>query len=144
MAAHRIETTGKATRLKLTADTTTWKADGQDLMHVRINAVDSKGRRTWSAQQKLNFTVEGDASIVAVDNGNLNSDESFTGTARSLYNGSALVILRAGHKPSNITLTVSGEGFKTQKIKLKSLTPAPRQRKKASPPAPLQGERGGK
>ena len=125
VASHRIETTGKATRLKLTADTTTWKADGQDLMHVRINAVDSKGRRTWSAQQKLNFTVEGDASIVAVDNGNLNSDESFTGTARSLYNGSALVILRAGQKPSNITLTVSGEGFKTQKIKLKSLTPSP-------------------
>ena len=126
VASHRIETTGKATRLKLTADTTTWKADGQDLMHVRINAVDSKGRRTWSAQQKLNFTVEGDASIVAVDNGNLNSDESFTGTARSLYNGSALVILRAGQKPSNITLVVSGEGFKTQKIKLKSLTPSPR------------------
>ena len=144
VASHRIETTGKATRLKLTADTTTWKADGQDLMHVRINAVDSKGRRTWSAQQKLNFTVEGDASIVAVDNGNLNSDESFTGTARSLYNGSALVILRAGQKPSNITLTVIGEGFKTQKIKLKASPPAPRQRKKASPPAPLQGERGGK
>ena len=136
VASHRIETTGKATRLKLTADTTTWKADGQDLMHVRINAVDSKGRRTWSAQQKLNFTVEGDASIVAVDNGNLNSDESFTGTARSLYNGSALVILRAGQKPSNITLTVSGEGFKTQKIKLKSLTPSPREKSLTPSPSP--------
>ena len=136
VASHRIETTGKATRLKLTADTTTWKADGQDLMHVRINAVDSKGRRTWSAQQKLNFTVEGDASIVAVDNGNLNSDESFTGTARSLYNGSALVILRAGQKPSNITLTVSGEGFKTQKIKLKSLTPSPSTKEKSLTPSP--------
>ena len=136
VASHRIETTGKATRLKLTADTTTWKADGQDLMHVRINAVDSKGRRTWSAQQKLNFTVEGDASIVAVDNGNLNSDESFTGTARSLYNGSALVILRADQKPSNITLTVSGEGFKTQKIKLKSLTPSPREKSLTPSPSP--------
>ena len=136
VASHRIETTGKATRLKLTADTTTWKADGQDLMHVRINAVDSKGRRTWSAQQKLNFTVEGDASIVAVDNGNLNSDESFTGTARSLYNGSALVILRAGQKPSNITLTVSGEEFKTQKIKLKSLTPSPSAKEKSLTPSP--------
>ena len=136
VASHRIETTGKATRLKLTADTTTWKADGQDLMHVRINAVDSKGRRTWSAQQKLNFTVEGDASIVAVDNGNLNSDESFTGTARSLYNGSALVILRAGTKPSNITLTVSGEEFKTQKIKLRSLTPSPSTKEKSLTPSP--------
>ena len=105
-------------------------------MHVRINAVDSKGRRTWSAQQKLNFTVDGDASIVAVDNGNLNSDESFTGTARSLYNGSALVILRAGTKPSNITLTVSGEEFKTQKIKLKSLTPSPREKSLTPSPSP--------
>ena len=89
-------------------------------MHVRINAVDSKGRRTWTAQQKLSFTIEGDAGIVAVDNGNLSSDESFTATPRSLYNGSALVILRAGTQPSAITLSVSGEGFKTQKIKMRT------------------------
>ena len=90
-------------------------------MHVRINAVDSKGRRTWTAQQKLNLTIEGDASIVAVDNGNLSSDESFTAPTRSLYNGSALVILRAGTQPSAISLTVSGEGFKAQKIKLRTI-----------------------
>ena len=121
VAAHRIEATGKPAKLRLTADTTTWKADGQDLMHVRINAVDSKGRRTWTAQQKLNLTIEGDASIVAVDNGNLSSDESFTAPTRSLYNGSALVILRAGTQPSAISLTVSGEGFKAQKIKLRTI-----------------------
>ena len=121
VARHRIETTTKATKLVLAPDVETWKADGQDLMHVRINAVDSKNRRAWTANEKLEFSVEGDAQIVAVDNGNLSSNELHTGNTRSLYNGSALVILRAGRTPSNITLVVKGEGYKTQKLKLKTM-----------------------
>ena len=121
VARHRIETTTKATKLVLTPDVETWKADGQDLMHVRINAVDSKNRRAWTANEKLEFSVEGDAQIVAVDNGNLSSNELHTGNTRSLYNGSALVILRAGRTPSNITLVVKGKGYKTKKLKLKTM-----------------------
>lgn len=121
VATHRIETTTEAKKLVLTPDNETWKADGQDLMHIRITAVDSKNRRSWNANQKLEFSVEGDAQIVAVDNGNINSDELHVGNTRSLYNGSALVILRAGNKPSSIKLSVKGEGYKTQSMKLKTL-----------------------
>ena len=120
VATHRIETTTEAKKLVLTPDNETWKADGQDLMHIRITAVDSKNRRSWAANQKLEFSVEGDAEIVAVDNGNINSDELHVGNMRSLYNGSALVILRAGCKPSSIKFTVKGEGYKTQSLKLKT------------------------
>ena len=120
-ASHRIETTGEAKKLQLTADVETWHADGQDLQHIRILALDNKGRRVPTAQQKLSFKVEGDARIVAVDNGNNLSNELHVTTERSLYNGSALVILRAGKKSGKITLTVSGEGFKSQKITLKTM-----------------------
>lgn len=43
VARHQIETTGEAVALKLVPDVETWHADGKDLMHVRIYAVDKKG-----------------------------------------------------------------------------------------------------
>ena len=121
VARHQIETTGEAVALKMVPDAETWHADGQDLMHVRVYAVDKKGRRVMdlkdkNAFSKLTFSVKGDADIVAVDNGNIYSDELHVGkkqlnktAERALYQGSALVILRAGTQPSKVELTVACE-----------------------------------
>ena len=120
VASHRIETTGKAVRLEIIPDNGNWKADGTDLQHLRITAVDRRGRRVPEADTQLTFTVEGDARIVAVDNGNMVSDELHATNRRKLFNGSALVILRAGKTPGEITLTAEGEGFRTVKTKLQT------------------------
>ena len=130
VARHQIETTGEAVALKLVPDVETWHADGKDLMHVRIYAVDKKGRRVLNmkdakAFDKLTFLVKGDANIVAVDNGNIASDELHIGKTqlektiqRNLFQGSALVILRAGDKPGKIELSVAGEKMKAKKLVL--------------------------
>ena len=118
VARHSLETTGEAVALKLIPDVQTWHADGKDLQHVRVIAVDKKGRRVLSAGENLHFAVNGDAEIVAVDNGNISSDELAVGSDRSLFMGSALVILRAGTSVSNITLEVTSDKYKTQRIKL--------------------------
>ena len=130
VARHQIETTGEAVALKLVPDVENWHADGKDLMHVRIYAVDKKGRRVLNmkdakAFDKLTFTVKGDANIVAVDNGNIASDELHIGKTqlektiqRNLFQGSALVILRAGNKPGKIELSVAGEKMKARKLVL--------------------------
>lgn len=121
VARHRIETTGEAKRLQLTPDAIQWQADGTDLMHVRVYAVDGKGRRVWSAQDELTFSVEGDARIVAVDNGNIYSHELHVGNTRRLYDGSALVILRAGHTAGKVVLTVTDDTGKKAKVNLQTL-----------------------
>lgn len=130
VARHQIETTGEAVALKLVPDIETWHADGKDLMHVRIYAVDKKGRRVLNVKDakafdKLTFQVKGDANIVAVDNGNIASDELHIGKTqlekiiqRNLFQGSALVILRAGDKPGKIELSVAGEKMKAKKLVL--------------------------
>ena len=130
VARHQIETTGEAMALKLVPDVETWHADGKDLMHVRVYAVDKKGRRVLNVKDakafdKLTFTVKGDANIVAVDNGNIASDELHIGKTqlvktiqRNLFQGSALVILRAGDKPGKIELSVAGEKMKAKKLVL--------------------------
>lgn len=130
VARHQIETTGEAVALKLVPDAEIWHADGKDLMHVRIYAVDKKGRRVLNVKDakafdKLTFQVKGDANIVAVDNGNIASDELHIGKTqleksiqRNLFQGSALVILRAGDKPGKIELSVGGEKMKAKKLVL--------------------------
>lgn len=130
VARHLIETTGEAVALKLVPDMETWHADGKDLMHVRVYAVDKKGRRVLNVKDakafdKLTFTVKGDANIVAVDNGNIASDELHIGKTqleksiqRHLFQGSALMILRAGDKPGKIELSVAGEKMKAKKLVL--------------------------
>ena len=120
VARHKIETAGKAVRLIATPEDNTWQADGTDLMHVRIQAVDSKGRRVPMAQDELHFAVEGDASIVAVSSGDHNSDELNVTDHRRLWNGSALVILRAGLSPSRILLRTSADGYKNVTTKLET------------------------
>lgn len=130
VARHQIETTGEAVALKLVPDAENWHADGKDLMHVRVYAVDKKGRRVLNVKDakafdKLTFQVKGDANIVAVDNGNITSDELHIGKTqleksiqRHLFQGSALVILRAGDKPGKIELSVAGEKMKAKKLVL--------------------------
>lgn len=130
VARHQIETTGEAVALKLVPDAENWHADGKDLMHVRVYAVDKKGRRVLNVKDakafdKLTFTVKGDANIVAVDNGYIASDELHIGKTqleksiqRHLFQGSALVILRAGKQNGKVELLVSSDKMKARKLVL--------------------------
>lgn len=130
VARHQIVTTGEAVALKLLPDAENWHADGKDLMHVRVYAVDKKGRRVLNVKDakafdKLTFQVKGDANIVAVDNGNITSDELHIGKTqlektiqRHLFQGSALVILRAGKQNGKVELLVSSDKMKARKLVL--------------------------
>ena len=128
VARHKLETTGKAVKLQAEADlpaTVTkkpaadaWKADGMDLLHVKVTAVDSKGRLEQTANQLVSFAVDGNAEIVGVVNGDIYSDEMTVGTQRSLYNGSCVVILRSTRQPGAVTLTATAPGLKPVKLKL--------------------------
>ena len=128
VARHKIETTGEAVLLKAEADrpamvtkkpaADAWRADGEDLLHVRVVAVDKKGRQVKTETGVVSFKVEGEADIVGVVNGDINSDELTVGTKRSLYNGTCTVILRATRKAGRVTLTATAPNLKPVKLSL--------------------------
>ena len=120
VARHKIETTSEAVRLTAEADKpqNAWKADGNDLLHVQLTAVDKKNRCVQIATGEVSFDVEGDARIVGVVNGDINSNELTVGTKRSLYNGRCTVILRAGRTPGKVTLRATAPGLKPVTLKL--------------------------
>jgi beta-galactosidase len=120
VARHTLETTGEAVKLVMTPDALPWQADGQDLMHVRVTAVDAKGRTVPTADDEITFSVEGDARIVATDNGDMTCDERHTSPVRSLHQGTGMVILRAGLSPARIILKASSRRFPTKEIVVQS------------------------
>lgn len=118
IARHRIETTGKVSRLNVKADNDAWTADGMDLQYVRIEAVDSKSRCVPGSDTPLTFKIEGPAEIVGVINGDMTSHEMMTGNSRSLYDGKASVILRSTLTPGIVTLSVTPENGKPVTYKM--------------------------
>ena len=120
VARHALETSGKPAKIIAEPDNTEWKADGMDLQHVKLTVVDSKGRRVYNYNDELTFKVVGDASIVAVTNGDITTDEIATQQHVRLWQGQAMVILRSGQQPSKITLTTSPKTFKDIVTKLET------------------------
>lgn len=115
VARHQLETTGNAVRLVAEADNPHWKADGTDLQHIDIFAVDQKGRQVLEADDELTFEVEGPARLIAAINGDITDNDTYQGPQHHLWHGHALVILRAGREKGKVVLKVQSK-YKTLTI----------------------------
>ena len=94
-AKDRVKTTAAATQLMLAADRTDIRKDGKDLSFITTRVTDLDGTTVPRTHNPIHFSVEGPGEIVATDNGDATSFESFQSPDRRAYNGMALVIIRA-------------------------------------------------
>jgi beta-galactosidase len=116
-----MKTTGPAAKLTLSADRDKIRADGQDLSFITVTVADTKGLLVPRSKNHIKFQVEGPGEIVATDNGDATSFESFQAPERYAYNGLALVIVRAKPgQPGTIQLTAAADGLKSASVKIKS------------------------
>lgn len=122
VARHQLETTGKATALKMVIENPNdWKADGMDLQYVKVYAVDSKGRVVPTTEGEVTFEVSGEAKLIAVDNGDHYTDELFSGNTKKLHKGFVMAILRSNQTGGEVKIKASCKGLKsvTGKVKTK-------------------------
>lgn len=88
------------------------QADGLDLSFVTVRIVDANGALVPRADNRIEFEVEGPGEIVATDNGDPTSFESFQATGRKAFGGLCLVVIRGKpNQPGKITLTASSGGL---------------------------------
>ncbi len=112
----KIETSGSPAKIQLLADKQTIKADRQDVVHIEVNIQDDKNRFVPDASNTIIFKVEGEATILAVDNGDPKSQESFTGNSRKAFNGKCLVIVKSTNRTGEFTVYAESEGLKGNKV----------------------------
>ena len=103
------KTAGKPVQLVAQAETNEHKADGEDLIYVRVSVNDKNGTPVPTCQEGLTFSVSGEAQFEAVCNGDATSLESFKQPKMKLFNGELVVILRPTQKAGNVTLTVKDQ-----------------------------------
>ena len=107
-----VKTTGAAEKLLLAADRSSITADGKDLSFITVTVADKDGLPVPRSKNHIKFSIEGAGEIVATDNGDATSFESFQAPEHNAYNGLALVIVRA--KPGAtglIKLTATADGL---------------------------------
>ncbi|WP_230635513.1 beta-galactosidase GalA [Sphingomonas sp. Leaf4] len=103
------ETAGAAAGVVLTADRRRPLASGQDVVMVRAEVVDAKGRIVPDAADLLRFAVAGDATIIGVGNGNPTSLEADQADRRRAFAGLAQAIVRIGRGTGPVRITATGD-----------------------------------
>jgi beta-galactosidase len=114
-----IKTAGEPVQLKATADRSTISADSYDLSYITVEVLDETGNFVPTAGNLVQFSVEGNAEIFGVDNGNPLGHQTLKGAEIDAFNGKCLVVLKAGENPGNVTLTASADGLNSVEITIK-------------------------
>ena len=84
-----------------------------NLIYLNITATDSKGRIVPGYNEPLTATVEGGATLYALDNhDHYTSDLFYNVSTKNMRNGRMQVILRRNNKPGKIVLKVATPSFK--------------------------------
>jgi beta-galactosidase len=118
-AEDAVRTTDKAAQLSVAADRPAVNADGIDLIYLTVRIEDKNKLLVPKSNNQLNFSIEGPGRIVATDNGDATSHESFQAKSKKAYNGLCLVIV-AAEKGATGSFTVKAEskGLKTASVKV--------------------------
>jgi beta-galactosidase len=114
-----LKTAEQPSALRLTADRSTLKPDGQSLSYITVEIVDNQGTIDPKAENLLTFAASGAAEIIAVANSNPMSVESFHPKQRKAWQGKCLVILKSSRDAGEAKLTVESDGLPKSEITLK-------------------------
>lgn len=116
-----MKTTGAAAQLSLEADRGTIAADGADLCFVTLKVADKNGLTVPRSKNHIRFKVSGPGELVATDNGDPTSFESFQSPGRNAFNGLALAIVRAKPgQPGTIKVEAESEGLKADSVAIRA------------------------
>ena len=112
-----MRTTGKASALSISSDRPSVKADGTDLIYLTIRIEDKDKLTVPRSNNPISFSIDGPGKIIATDNGDATSHESFQSPSKKAFNGMCLVIV-ATEKGASVPFTVKAEskGLKSASV----------------------------
>src|SRR6266545_2093488 len=113
-----LETVGAPVALRLTSDVNDLTTGRDDLSHVLVEVVDSRGHVVPDAVFQISFEVGGAGRLAAVGNGNPHNVDSFRRPRRHTWHGRALAIVRPAKRPGSLTLTAKAPGLRPATLTL--------------------------
>lgn len=114
-----IKTAGEPATIRLTADRQTITADGKDLSFVTAEVLDKNGIPVPTANNLIEFTLDGKGTIAGTDNGDPTDHLSLKKTKRQLFNGKCLVVVQSSRQSGDIKLNARSSNIKDCYIDIK-------------------------
>lgn len=114
-----VRTTEKAAMLSMTADRPAVHPDGTDLIYITVRIEDKNKLLVPGSNNQINFSIQGPGRIVATDNGDAASHESFQAKSKKAFNGLCLVIVAADKGAKGLfTVNAESRGLKAATVKV--------------------------
>ena len=113
-----LKTAGEAKTIRLTADRTMLKADGQDLAFITVELTDGNGIVNLTANNELTASVSGPATLIGFGNADIRDCDRYTDSTHKAWKGRALLVVRNTGKKGKATVTVQGKNLKSSRISL--------------------------
>ena len=108
-----IETAGAPQRIQLTPDRSAIQVG--DLSYVTVEVVDPNGQLCPKAMDTIEFSVEGEGSILAVGSADPTNMERYTGSRHKVFRGRGLVVVKAGWTTGEVKILARAEGLEEGK-----------------------------
>ncbi len=130
VCSQEIHTAGKAAQIKLSLAMTAFVAenelkpliaDGKDVVVIKAAILDKNGNPVPTADNLVQFDIQGEGEIIGVGNGDIVSHEPNKVNYRKAYNGLCAAIVRSSQKAGEIILTAKSAGLKDGKISIRSV-----------------------
>ncbi len=118
VAEQELKTAGPPAKIVLTADKPNIANNWDDVVFVTATITDENGIPCLNTDNKITFTSTEPGKIMAVDNGDLSSHESYQSNHRLAYKGSCIAILKATGNSGTIHITAAAEGLQPGTINL--------------------------
>jgi beta-galactosidase len=115
-----VRTTSTPAAIRLSADRKSFNADNHDIVNVRVEIIDENGLVVPTANNAVEFKIEGEGVIIGTDNGNPSDKTQMKSKQRSTFNGLALAVIQSTEKAGNIHITAVSQGLKDAVIQVVS------------------------
>ncbi|AWG03326.1 glycoside hydrolase family 2 TIM barrel-domain containing protein [Trueperella pyogenes] len=112
----KVQTAGKAAKLKLNVDRNKINADGADLAYVDVTITDANGVPVPNAENEVAFKVTGGGVFMGSDNGSQTDHTKYNSATRRAFSGKALGIVKSTNAAGSFTVTVTADGMDPQSV----------------------------
>lgn len=106
-----VHTAGEPTKIVLTPDRKTLKANRQDLSYVSVQLLDANNVPVPFANNMIEFEVRGAGKLLAVGNGNQQSHTPLKGNKMEAYMGKCLAIVQSTEEKGAISIIAKCESL---------------------------------
>lgn len=120
---YTVKTAGPAVSLSFDSEETRLEAaDGYHKLFT-VRAMDREGVPVFRDSSKVTFTVTGPAEIIAVDNGDLSSSESYAAHGMHMYRGCVSTVIRLTGEAGRVVLSAHAEGMRPAQLVIAVVSP---------------------